>query len=467
MIRSVINGHNLRKASRQVLSNKGSAGIDGLSVDELSGYLDIPREALLFTLEGTSEKDETTRKEQLAAFEKQREQIVQAVLTGTYQPQAILGVEIPKDNGKKRLLGIPTVTDRMLQQAVHQVIYPLFEIEFKSGSYGFRPKRNAHQAVLAAQRYINEGYHHIVDIDLKTFFDEVDHCILLQLLYRKIKCPLTMRLIRKWLRAPIMLNGKLTKRRKGVPQGSPLSPLLSNIMLHELDKELEKRGLRYVRYADDFSIYMTSHQSARKAGNEIYLFLKNKLKLPINREKSGIRKPVNFTILGFKFVSTYVKGISGQYQMVASDKSWKRLKQKLKSITRKTAPKSFDERIRKLKEVQRGWVNYFRIASIHGKLKDLDGWVRNRLRCCIWHDWKKPERRRKSLIRLGINHKMARSWSRTRMGGWATAQSPILVTTITLKRLMKRGYQSSLDLYMKISPQFNEPLITWPVRSVV
>ncbi len=467
MIRSILNGHNLRRASRQVLSNKGSAGIDGIPVQELSGYLDIPREALLFAIEGTSEKDETTRKEQLAEFEKKREQIVQAILTGSYQPQAILGVEIPKDNGKMRLLGIPSVTDRMLQQAVHQVIYPLFEIEFKPGSYGFRPKRNAHQAVLAAQRYINEGYRHIVDIDLKTFFDEVDHCILLQLLYRKIKCPLTMRLIRKWLRAPIMLNGKLTKRRKGMPQGSPLSPLLSNIMLHELDKELEKRGLRYVRYADDFSIYMTSHQSARKVGNEIYLFLKNKLKLPINREKSGIRKPVNFTILGFKFVSRYVKGISGQYQMVASDKSWKRLKQKLKSITRKTAPKSLYERIRKLKEVQRGWVNYFRMASIHGKLKDLDGWVRNRLRYCIWHDWKKPERRRKSLIRLGINHKLARSWSRTRMGGWATAQSPILVTTITLKRLMKRGYQSSLDLYMKISPQFNEPLITWPVRSVV
>ena len=162
MIRSVINGHNLRKASRQVLSNKGSAGIDGLPVDELSGYLDIPREALLFAIEGTSEKDETTRKEQLAAFERKRELIVQAVLAGTYQPQAILGVEIPKDNGRKRLLGIPTVTDRMLQQAVHQVIYPLFEIEFKPGSYGFRPKRNAQQAVLAAQRHINEGYNHIV-----------------------------------------------------------------------------------------------------------------------------------------------------------------------------------------------------------------------------------------------------------------------------------------------------------------
>ena len=152
---------------------------------------------------------------------------------------------------------------------------------------------------------------------------------------------------------------------------------------------------------------------------------------------------------------------------MASDKSWKRFKTNLKAITRKTAPFSFDERIRKLKEVQRGWVNYFRMASIHGKLKSLDGWVRNRLRYCIWHDWKKPERRRKSLIRLGINHEMARSWSRTRMGGWATAQSPILVTSITLKRLKKRGYQSILDLYMKISPQFNEPLITWPVWSVV
>ena len=200
-------------------------------------------------------------------------------------------------------------------------------MEFEDYSYGFRPNRNAQQAVLKAQEYINSGLNHIVDIDLKSFFDEVDHCILLQLLYRKVKCPLTLRLIRKWLTAPIQIKGKLVKRRKGVPQGSPLSPLLSNIMLNELDKELEKQGLRYVRYADDFSIYTKSHQTARKIGNNIYLFLKNKLKLPINREKSGIRKPVNFTILGFGFVPTYVKGDKGQYQMVVSDKSWKSLKQ--------------------------------------------------------------------------------------------------------------------------------------------
>jgi RNA-directed DNA polymerase len=467
MIKSVVNGHNLRKASQKVKSNKGSAGTDGLTVSTLTGYITPADEAVLFLPERITEELIRTRQEEIAEFERNKEQIIHSVLTGIYQPQPIRGVEIPKGNGKFRLLGIPTVTDRMLQQAVHQVIYPLFEVEFKSGSYGFRPNRNAHQAVLAAQGYINEGFCHIIDIDLKSFFDEVDHCILLQLLYRKIKCPLTMRLIRKWLRAPIMIKGKLTKRRKGVPQGSPLSPLLSNIMLHELDKELERRGLRYVRYADDFSIFTGSNQTARKVGNEIFLFLNNRLKLPINREKSGIRKPVNFTILGFNFVPTYVKGDRGQYQLVASEKSWKRLKMKIKEVTRKTAPLSFDERIRQLKKVQQRWLNYFRIAGIYGKLKKLDGWVRNRLRYCIWHDWKKSDRRRRNLIRLGVKPEQARSWSHSRMGGWAVAQSPILNTTITVLRLMKRGYFPLLDQYVKISPQFNEPLIARPARSVV
>jgi len=384
MIERIINGNNLNKACRKVIANKGSAGIDGIPVQELSAYLGINKEQLTIAYEGVPETGTNSISERTAAFEISRDQIVKAMLSGNYQPEAILGVEIPKDNGKKRLLGIPTVTDRMLQQAVHQIIFPKFEIEFKPHSYGFRPKRNAHQAVLQAQRNINEGYQHIVDIDLKNFFDEVEHSILLQLLYRKIKCPLTLRLIRKWLRAPVFIHGKLTKRRKGVPQGSPLSPLLSNIMLHELDKELENQGLRYVRYADDFSIYCKSHQAARKAGNNIFLFLKNKMKLPINREKSGIRKPINFEILGFRFVPTYIKGEKGKYQLVASEKSWKRLKYNLKTITRKTAPTSFIERTRKLTEAQRGWVNYFRMASIHGKLKDLDSWVRNRLRYCIW-----------------------------------------------------------------------------------
>jgi group II intron reverse transcriptase/maturase len=390
-----------------------------------------------------------------------------AINNRSYVPQAILGIEIPKGNGKKRLLGIPTVVDRLLQQACHQVISAKFELEFKQHSYGFRPNRNAHQAVQQAHKNIHAGYDYIVDIDLKNFFDEVDHAILLQLLYSKVKCPITLQLIRKWLRAPIQINGKLTKRTKGVPQGSPLSPLLSNIMLHELDKELEKRGHRYVRYADDFSIYTKSKKAARRVGNSIFLFLKNKLKLPINREKSGMRKPVQFQILGHKFVPTYKKGDKGKYQIVVPDEKWKTLKQELKLITRKTAPSTFDNRIAKLKEIQSGWINYFRMASMQSKLKELDGWLRNRLRYCIWEDWKKPERRRKNLVRLGVSKSQAYAWSRTRMGGWAVAQSPILGTTITIERLIKRGYQSMLTYYEKVSPQLNEPLYTRPVRTVV
>jgi group II intron reverse transcriptase/maturase len=293
MIEDVLNRRNIMRAYNQVRSNNGSAGVDGIPVKELYAYLI-----------------------------KNREQIESDIRKGKYLPQPIRGVEIKKSNGKKRLLGIPTVIERVFQQAVGQILAIKFEMEFEDYSYGFRPNRNAQQAVLKAEHYINDGYHYIVDIDLKSFFDEVDHCILLQLLYRKVKCPLTLRLIRKWLRAPILINGKLIKRRKGVPQGSPLSPLLSNIMLNELDKEIERQGLLYVRYADDFSIYTKSESTAKKIGNNIYLFLKNKLKLPINFEKSGIRKPVNFNILGYGFVPTYVKGEKGKYQMVVSDKSW-------------------------------------------------------------------------------------------------------------------------------------------------
>jgi len=438
MIEQVINRKNMHLSNQQVMRNKGSAGVDGMQVNELKHYVKQHREAIAISL-----------------------------LNGKYLPQPILGVSIPKSNGKTRLLGIPTVVDRWLQQCVAQAITPKFEYEFKEHSYGFRPNKNAHQCIQQSQHYIDEGYQHIVDIDLKSFFDEVDHCLLLQLLYDKVKCPLTLRLIRKWLRAPILINGKLTKRRKGVPQGSPLSPLLSNIMLHELDKELERQGLKYVRYADDFSIYTKSKSAARKTGNTVFLFLKNKLKLSINREKSGIRKPVQFEILGHRYVPTYEKGAKGKYQLVVSEKSWKKLKQNLKSITRKTTPCSLAERIGKLKEVGRGWVNYFRMASIHGKLKELDSWLRNRLRCCIWHQWKKLERKRKNLRRLGVDQHHAYVWSRTRMGGWAVAQSPILVTTITLERLRKRGYESMLEHYFKVSPQLNEPLYTRPVRTVV
>ena len=438
MIEQILTRKNMLRAMYQVQRNHGSAGVDHMPVTKLSELMSIDKEEL------------TNR-----------------VRSGKYIPHAIRGVYIPKGGGKTRLPGIPTVTDRMLQQAVLQVITARFEFGFSEHSYGFRPGRNLHQAVQKGLGYINGGYQHIVNIDLKSFFDEVDHCYLLQLLYRKIKCPDTLRLIRKWLRAPIQIDGKLVKRRKGVPQGSPLSPLLSNIMLHELDRELEKRGLRFVRYADDFSIFMKTKTEARKTGNEVYKFLRGKLKLSINREKSSICRPVNFTLLGFGFVPVYEKGVKGKYQLVVSKKSWAKLKQKLKAVTRKTIPMSFDERIQRLTMIQRGWINNYRMANIYVKLSELDGWIRNRLRYCIWHHWKKAERKRKNLIRLGVELQQAYMWSRTRMGGWAVARSPILGTTITVARLKQRGYIPLSEMYKSVSLQFNEPLYTRPVRTVV
>jgi len=376
--------------------------------------------------------------------------LVEHIRNGSYQPSPIKGVEIPKSNGKTRMLGIPMLTDRVIQQALHQVLEPVFEPGFQRHSYGFRPNRNAHQAVQQAQRNINEGYQHVIDIDLKSFFDQVGHAILLELIHRKVRCRLTMKLLRKFLRAPMQIEGKLYKRRKGVPQGSPLSPLLSNILLNELDKELEKRGHRYVRYADDFSIYVRSKTAARRVGNSIYVFLKDVLHLPINREKSGIRRPSTFNILGYHFVPVFKKGVKGQYQLVVSAKSWKAFKRKLKELTRKTTPMSFGQRIQRLNRLIRGWLNYFKLANINGKLQALDSWLRKRLRYCIWHHWKKPERKRKNLMRLGVNPEDAYAWSRTRMGGWRTAQSPILKTTITLARMKKRGYIAMLELYHQI-----------------
>jgi len=420
MIKQLTSKKNLNDAYLQVYRNKGAAGIDAIGVTELASILKVHSKCY-----------------------------TQQIESGTYQVSPILGVEIPKSNGRTRLLGIPTVVDRVFQQALHQVLQPVFEPDFQKHSYGFRPKRNAHGAIAQSLSNINSGYQDIVDIDLKSFFDEVEHYILLELIYKKVKCKSTMKLLRCFLRAPILIKGKLQKRRKGVPQGSPLSPLLSNILLNELDKELEKRGHRYVRYADDFSVYVQSKKSAKRVGNSIYKFLRDKLQLPINREKSGIRRPSTFNLLGYGFLPTYKKNEKGKYQLVVKQSKWVAFKAKLKYLTKKTIPSSFEERITRINQLIRGWINYFKLASIQGKLKKLEEWLRNRLRYCIWHDWKKPERKRKNLIRLGIDQNHAYAWSRTRMGGWAVAQSPILRTTITMKRLKMKGYVSLIEYYKR------------------
>ena len=421
-LRQVLTPRNLQRAIKQVKRNKGSCGVDGIVVDELNEY-----------------------------FRANWTEIKLAIENGTFQPSKVLGVEIDKPDGGKRLLGIPTAIDRVIQQMIHQVLSPVYDVEFSTYSYGFRPGKNAHQAIHQALDYINSGYQDIIDLDLKSYFDVVNHDYLMSMLYRKVKDERLLRLIRKYLKAGMMLYDAEINREEGTPQGSPLSPLLSNILLNELDNELSRRGLRFIRYADDCSIFVKSKRSARRVLQGITKFIEQDLKLKVNRQKTKICRPVSYCTLGYNFVSTYVKGERGKYRLRVSPNTFARMKAKVKEITRKTNPKSFSERIDELNRFMKGWINYFKYAHMSGKLSDLDWWIRNRLRYCIWHHWKKPNKRMRSLIRLGKSPGEAYAWSRSRMGGWRVACSPILGTTVTINRLKQRGYIPFIDFYRKVS----------------
>ncbi len=421
VLEKVLSKRNMHAAYKAVWRNQGSAGIDGMGLDKLMFHL--------------TKHWDTTKTQ---------------ILEGKYCPRPVLGISIDKENGGKRLLGIPTVVDRLIQQATHQVLNPMWDKEFSESSFGFRPKRDAGMAILQAQSYINKGYAHIVDIDLKSFFDMVNHDYLMNLIKRKVQDPQLLRLIWRFLRSPIGIDGKLHKRRQGVPQGGPLSPLLSNIVLDELDKELESRRLKFVRYADDFSIFTKSRRAAYRIKRSIGKFIREHLHLEINNAKSKVCRPHNYQYLSYAFVPSYKRGEKGIYQLVVAKPKLKKLKQELKRITRKTVPMSFGERILRINQKMRGWLNYFRHASLHGKLVELDPWLRCRLRYCIWHHWKKPNKKMRSLIRLGKSPGEAYAWSRTSLGGWRVACSPILGTTITIDRLKQRGYVPFLEYYLKL-----------------
>jgi len=441
LITKVLDYSNIQRAYKQVVTNKGSKGVDGISTKDLHAYM-----------------------------QEHWSRIAQEIAKGHYCPQAVLGVEIPKANGGKRQLGIPTVIDRLIQQAVHQVLQPLYDYEFSDFSYGFRKGKNAHQAILQALNYINQGYQDIIDLDLKKFFDIVNHDYLMSLLNRKIKDRMLLKLIRRFLQSDIMKGGLSEQRRKGTPQGSPLSPLLSNIILNELDKELTKRGLRFIRYADDCSIFVKSKLASERVLNNTVKFIETKLHLQVNQQKTSICRPVNYFVLGYGFVPTYKKAERGKYKLRVSPKSFKTMKQKVKQLTRKTWSLSFDQRISKLNAFITGWVNYYKFANMTTKLKELDTWVRSRLRYCIWKHWRTERKeivqrtilanvpacrvgnkRKRSFIRLGISQGQAYAWSRSRMGGWAIALSPIMKTTITVERLQKRGYLSFSVQFQKSS----------------
>ena len=415
MLEEVLSRENMKNALKRVKSNKGTSGVDGMKIEEMNEYL---KEHWL--------------------------DIKTEILSGTYKPSAVKKVEIPKPNGGKRMLGIPTVVDRLIQQAISQYLQQIYDKGFSESSYGFRPKRSAHQAVQQAQNYLNAGYTYVIELDLEKFFDMVSHDRLMSTLMRKIQDKKLLKLIHKYLKAGMMSDGKVERREKGTPQGSPLSPLLSNIVLDELDKELERRGHKFVRYADDLSIYVRSMKAAERVKESIYKFIEGKMKLKVNREKSKISRPNKSSLLGFSFYKD-AKG----WQIRISKKSYLRLKTEVRRLTSRNWSIGIEARLGLLSNKIRGWVSYFRIAKCRNRLKDLDSWIRFRLRMCIWKTWKKVKTRIANLVRLGMDNYHAYINGNTRKGYCRIAHSRILTSTLKNDYFANLGYVSLESIYLK------------------
>jgi len=420
LLNRILNPGNLNKAVKQVKRNKGSAGVDGMTVDQIYGYLALNKDDLL-----------------------------KSIRNRTYTPDPVLRVEIPKPNGGVRLLGIPTVKDRFIQQAVAQVLTPIFDKQFSDHSYGFRPRRYAEMAIIKGLEYINDGYEWIVDIDLEKFFDTVNHDRLMNLVARTVKDGDVISLIRKFLVSGVQIDEEYKETIIGTPQGGNLSPLLSNIMLHELDMELENRGLRFVRYADDCIILAKSQMAANRIMRSITRFIEEKLGLVVNADKSKVTNPNNpaFKFLGFGFYKDYY---AEQYKAKPHHESVKKFKYKLKQLTKRNWSTDTKYRVERVNQVIRGWVNYFKIGYMKSLLRNIDGHLRLRLRACIWTKWKTAKNRRKNLIKLGLNRSKAYEYSHSSRGATRVAYSWILTTTITNERLARFGLISGLEHYKQI-----------------
>jgi RNA-directed DNA polymerase len=388
LLEAVVERKNMWLALKQVERNSGAAGVDNMTVAQLRSYL---REHWL--------------------------RIKAELLAGSYQPQPVLKVEIPKPGGKgMRMLGIPTVIDRLLQQALYQVLSPLFEPHFSESSYGFRPQRSAHQAVLKARQYVREGRRWVVDIDLEKFFDRVNHDILMSRLARRIKDKRVLRLIRRYLQAGMMSNGLTTARREGTPQGGPLSPLLSNILLDELDKELERRGHKFCRYADDGNVYVRSRSAGERVLKSLTTFLEQGLRLKVNAEKSAVARPWERKFLGYSFT------MQRETRLKVAPGSVQRLKEKLREIFRRGRGRNLNRLIEEeLTPLLRGWINYFRLAEVKGIFEELDSWIRRKLRGLIWRKWKRPFTRAKNLRQRGLEKERALKSAMNGRGPWWNA----------------------------------------------
>ena len=413
MLEEILDRRNIERALESVEANNGSSGVDNMPWNMLRPYINA-----------------------------NWQQLRSSILEECYKPKPVREVEIDKPSGGKRKLGIPTVVDRMITQAIAQWLLPKYEENFSDRSYGFRPKRNAHQAVLQAQDYLNEGKRWVIEFDLENFFDKVNHDRLMSILSRKVKDKRTLRLIRRYLTSGIMSGGVTSTRSEGTPQGSPLSPLMSNIILDELDKELEKRGHSFVRYADDISVYVSSKASAERVMESITNFVERKLLLKVNRKKTKISTPEESVLLGFSF-----RVFKGSYIIKIARRSVERIKRKFKAITLRSKSISETERITQLNTIIRGWVNYFKIAMAKTLMQHLDSNVRTRLRMCNWKQWKNIKTRRRNLLKLGATKRNACGWGCSSKGYYRMAISPALTSTLTMDYYRKQGYAGFYDLY--------------------
>ena len=418
LLEKVLSKDNLNKAYKQVYKNKGASGVDGITVEELFAYIKEHKDEILWQIRNRK-----------------------------YKPQPVRRVYIPKENGKMRKLGIPSVIDRVIQQAIVQVLTPIYEEQFSNTSYGFRPNRSCEMAVIKALECFNDGYDWIVDIDLQSFFDEVNQDKLIGIIRRTIKDGNLVSLIRKFLQSGVMENGVLQPTKKGTPQGGNLSPLLSNIMLSELDKELEARKLNFVRYADDCLIMVKSEKAANRVMESITTFITKKLGLKVNLEKSKVARPNEIKYLGFGFYKKFNQNV---WRPKPHIKSVEKFKTKLRDILVRSRSISLDERLLELKQLIYGWVNYFKIADMKTLLTKIDEHIRRKLRVIIWKQWKKIKKRYTSLRKLGIPHRDAYITVNSRRGYYHVAHTRVLETAISKERLNKRGLVNSLDHYLKV-----------------
>jgi len=407
---------NLRRAYQRVVSNKGAPGADGMTVADLAGYVKQYWPALKVRL-----------------------------LAGEYHPQAVRAVEIPKPQGGTRQLGIPSVVDRLIQQALQQQLTPIFDPLFSDYSYGFRPSRSAHQAVEMARTHVEAGHRWCVELDLEKFFDRVNHDILMACLQRRVEDKRVLRLIRRYLEAGIMSDGIVSQRQEGTPQGGPLSPLLSNILLDELDRELERRGHRFVRYADDANVYVRSPRAGQRVMDSVERFMSQRLKLSVNRRKSRVAGAWKCDYLGY--------GMSWHQQprLRVATMSLGRLRDRLAELLRVTRGRKIASVIERINPVLRGWASYFKLSQSKRPLEELDGWVRHKLRCAIWRQWKRPSTRARNLVRLGLGEERAWKSASNGRGPWWNSGAPHMNQALPKKLWDRLGLVSILDTINRLS----------------